>query len=130
MGDGTSIGRVRGLGAAGEGAHQWWQQRMTAGANLFLVLWFVVSMVRLPAHDFATLSVWLQSPWAAIPMVLLVASVFTHFRLGLTELIEDYAHGPGRIGWLVLLSYFTVVAGAIAVFSILRIAFTATGVAA
>jgi succinate dehydrogenase / fumarate reductase membrane anchor subunit len=129
MGDGTNIGRVRGLGAAGEGAREWWRQRMTAGANLFLVLWFVISMARLPAHDYATLTLWLQSPWAAIPMVLLVVSVFTHFRLGLTELIEDYSHGPGRIGWLVLLSYFTIAAGAIAVFSILKIAFTATGAA-
>jgi succinate dehydrogenase / fumarate reductase membrane anchor subunit len=124
MGNGTSIGRVRGLGAAGEGAHSFWRQRMTAGGNLFLVLWFVISIGRLPAHDYATLVLWLQSPWAAIPMVLLVLSVFTHFRIGLEELIEDYSHGPGRVGWLVLLSYFTIGAGAIAIFSILKIAFS------
>src|SRR3546814_18462717 len=34
MGDGTSIGRVRGLGAAKEGTHHWWHQRLTAGGNL------------------------------------------------------------------------------------------------
>src|SRR3546814_12111927 len=37
MGDGTSIGRVRGLGAAKEGTHHWWHQRLTAGGNLLLV---------------------------------------------------------------------------------------------
>ena len=30
MGSGTSIGRVRGLGSAKEGAHHWWRQRVTA----------------------------------------------------------------------------------------------------
>ena len=41
MGSGTHIGRVRGLGSAKEGAHHWWRQRVTAGSNLFLTLWFV-----------------------------------------------------------------------------------------
>src|SRR3546814_15143439 len=62
MGDGTSIGRVRGLGAAKEGTHHWWHQRLTAGGNLLLVLWFVFSMARLPAYDHATLLDWIGSP--------------------------------------------------------------------
>src|SRR3546814_6880673 len=92
MGDGTSIGRVRGLGAAKEGTHHWWHQRLTAGGNLLLVLWFVFSMARLPAYDHAPLIDWIGSPWVAIPLVLLVASVFYHFRIGLQVLIEDYEH--------------------------------------
>src|SRR3546814_6063544 len=59
IGDGTSIGRVRGLGAAKEGTHHWWHQRLTAGGNLLLVLWFVFSMARLPAYDHATLIDWI-----------------------------------------------------------------------
>ena len=124
MGDGTSIGRVRGLGAAREGTHHWWHQRLTAGGNLLLVLWFILSIARLPGYDRATLTAWIASSWVAIPLILLVASVFYHFRLGLQVCIEDYSHGPGRIAWIVLLNAFTIVAAGIAIFSILSIAFT------
>ena len=123
MGDGTSIGRVRGLGAAKEGTHHWWHQRLTAGGNLLLVLWFILSIARLPGYDRATLTAWIASSWVAIPLILLVCSVFYHFRLGLQVCIEDYSHGPGRIAWIVLLNAFTIVAGGIAIFSILSIAF-------
>jgi hypothetical protein len=43
MGNGTSIGRVRGLGSAKSGTHHWIVQRFTAVGNLLLVLWFMVS---------------------------------------------------------------------------------------
>ena len=38
MGNGTSIGRVRGLGSAKSGSHHWILQRFTAVGNLLLVL--------------------------------------------------------------------------------------------
>lgn len=126
MGNGTSIGRVRGLGTAKEGAHHWWNQRLTAGSNLFLVLWFLFSLARLPGYDFATISAWLASPLAAIPLILLVASVFYHFRLGLQVVIEDYQHDETRVVLLVLLNFFTIAAAATAIFAILKVAFTVT----
>lgn len=125
MGDGTSIGRVRGLGSAKEGTHHWWQQRLTAGSNLVLMLWFVISIALLPAYDYATISGWLASPWAAVPMVLLIFSTFYHFRLGLQVVIEDYQHDETRVVLLVLLNYFTIAVGTLAIFSILKVAFTA-----
>ena len=124
MGNGTPLGQVRGLGPAHEGTHHWWHQRLTAGGNLLLVLWFILSIARLPGYDRATLTAWIASSWVAIPLILLVASVFYHFRLGLQVCIEDYSHGPGRIAWIVLLNAFTIVAAGIAIFSILSIAFT------
>ena len=124
MGTGTELGRVRGLGAAKEGAHHWWHQRLTAGTNLLLMLWLLGSIARLPGYDYATVHGWLQSSWAAIPMALLIASVFYHFRLGLQVLIEDYSHHESRIVGLVALNLFTVAATAIALFSIARIAFS------
>jgi succinate dehydrogenase / fumarate reductase membrane anchor subunit len=125
----TSIGRVRGLGSAKEGTDHWLHQRITAGSNLLLMLWFVLSLARLPGYDYATVTGWLASPWAAIPMILLVTSVFYHFRLGLQVVIEDYEKDVTRIALLALLNFFTVAAAAIAIFSILSIAFT-TGAAA
>ena len=57
--------RVRGLGSANEGAHHWWHQRVTAGSNLFLMLWLLISIARQPAYDFAALHAWLAAPWVA-----------------------------------------------------------------
>jgi succinate dehydrogenase / fumarate reductase membrane anchor subunit len=42
MGNGTPIGRVRGLGTAHEGAHHWMVQRFTAIGNLVLMSYLVV----------------------------------------------------------------------------------------
>lgn len=125
MGSGTELGRVRGLGSSNEGAHHWWHQRLTAGGNLVLMLWFFASMARLPQHDYETLRVWLASPWAAVPMTLLIASTFYHFRMGLQVLIEDYQHGAMRVALMLLLTFFTLGAATLAIFSILRIAFAA-----
>lgn len=125
MGDGTNIGRVRGLGSAHEGTHHWWHQRLTAGANLVLVLWFVLSIALLPAHDWETVHGWVQQTIVAVPLILLVATTFYHFRLGLQVVIEDYQHDETRIVALVALNFFTIAAGATAIFAILKTAFTA-----
>jgi succinate dehydrogenase / fumarate reductase, membrane anchor subunit len=122
MGTGTEIGRVRGLGSAKSGAHHWWTQRLTAGSNFLLIAWFLISLARLPAYDYATVTAWLSAPLAAVPMALLVASVFWHFRLGLQVVIEDYQHDETRVVALVALNFYAM--AAFAIFSILKIAFT------
>ena len=124
MGNGTNLGRVRGLGSAKEGAHHWWQQRVTAAANLFLMLWFLLAIAQAPGYDYDSIRLWLSSAWVAIPLVLLVVSVFYHFRLGLQVVIEDYQHGENRVALMLLLNFFTVAAAGVAIFSILKIAFT------
>jgi succinate dehydrogenase / fumarate reductase membrane anchor subunit len=130
LGNGTELGRVRGLGTAHEGAGEWWKHKLSAGSNLILVLWLMLSIAMLPAYDYATLSTWLAQPIAAVPMILLVLSVTYHFRHGLQVVIDDYQHSETRFVYLVLLSYFTIAVQALAIFSILKVAFTSTGVAA
>lgn len=125
MGSGTSIGRVRGLGSAKEGAHHWWRQRVTAGSNLFLTLWFVFAILRMPSYDYEAVHSWLHNSWAAVPMLLLIVSVFYHFRLGLQVVIEDYQHDEKRVMAMVLLNFFTVATAATAIFAILKVAFGA-----
>ena len=122
----SSLGRVRGLGSAKEGAHHWWQQRLTAGSNFLLMSWLLISIARQPAYDYTTMRLWLESAWVAIPMALLVLSVFWHFRMGLQVVIEDYQHDASRVAMLLLLNLFTIGAGATAIFAILKIAFTGT----
>lgn len=123
MGTGTGIGRVRGLGSAKAGAHHWWLQRVTAAGNVLLLIWFVVSLFRLPGFDHKTVVTWLASPFVAVPMILLVANVFWHFRLGLQVVLEDYQHGESKIIGLVLINFYAVGGAALAIFSILKIAF-------
>ncbi|BCA64080.1 succinate dehydrogenase [Sphingomonas sp. HMP9] len=124
MGSGTAVGRVRGLGSAKHGTLHWWRQRLTAGSNLFLMLWLMISVARMPGYDYAAVHLWLQSAWVAVPMALLIASVFYHFRLGLQVVIEDYQHGESRVVAMILLNLFTFTLGGIALFAILKVAFT------
>ena len=123
MGAGTDLGRVRGLGAAKDGVHHWWLQRVTAIANIVLVLWFVFSLVRLPALDYSSVTLWLRQPVAAVPMLLLIASVFWHFRLGVQVMLEDYLHGRQRVIALLALNFYAVAGGVAAAFAVLKIAF-------
>ena len=123
MGTGTGIGRVRGLGSARSGAHHWWHQRVTAAANVLLMTWFVVSLFRLPSLDYEIVKQWLSSPFAAVPLALLVISVFYHLKLGLTVFIEDYVHDDAlKVAALLLLNFYAIGGGALALFSILKIA--------
>jgi len=121
----SSVGRVRGLGSAKEGTHHWWNQRLTAGSNLLLMAWLLVSLARRPSYDFAEMHAWLSSAWVAVPMALLIFSVFYHFRLGLQVLIEDYQQEQARVASMVALNFFSIGLGVAALFAILKIAFGA-----
>ena len=125
MGTGTQLGRVRGLGSAHEGVEHWWRQKLTAGSNFLLMAWLLISLAIRPSFGYPAMHAWLASPWAAVPMVLLIVSVFTHFRLGLQVVIEDYQHNETRVVAMVLLNFFVVATAATAIFSILKIAFGA-----
>jgi succinate dehydrogenase / fumarate reductase membrane anchor subunit len=92
MGNGTSIGRVRGLGSAKSGSHHWLLQRFTAIGNLLLVLWLVVSLLMLPNFSYEAVREWLVRPIPATAMALLIVSTFWHARLGMQVMLEDYVH--------------------------------------
>src|SRR3546814_11803292 len=48
MGNGTRLGRVRGLGSSHHGSHHWLPQRFTALGNVLLVGFLFVSFMPLP----------------------------------------------------------------------------------
>ena len=123
MGNGTSIGKVRGLGPAHEGTHHWLLQRFTAVGNLVLMLWLVTSFVLLPDMSYETVSKWLSQPIPATAMILLIISTFWHARLGLQVVIEDYVQNSGtKFGVVTLLNLAAIGGGAFAVFSVARLA--------
>jgi succinate dehydrogenase / fumarate reductase, membrane anchor subunit len=96
MGNGTSIGKVRGLGSAHSGSHHWLVQRFTAVGNLLLVLWLVASLVMLPNLNFVSVREWIAQPVAATAMALLIVTTFWHARLGMQVAFEDYVHTPAN----------------------------------
>ena len=126
MGNGTSIGRVRGLGSAHAGAHHWLTHRLTAISNLILMSWFIVSLLLLGDYSYANVVQWLAKPVSAVAMMLLSASLFWHAQMGLTVLIEDYVHSSGtKFGALTLLNLAAVGGAVFAIFSVATLAFGA-----
>ncbi|APE28531.1 succinate dehydrogenase, hydrophobic membrane anchor protein [Aurantiacibacter gangjinensis] len=125
MGNGTSIGRVRGLGSAHEGAHHWLVQRFTAVGNLVTVLFLGISLALMDNYSFDTVAGWAAEPLPAFMLALLVVSVFWHARLGLQVLIEDYVHAPGsKFAAILLLNLVIFAGGAFGLFCIARLAFS------
>ena len=117
------MSRVKGLGAAKEGLHHWWAQRLTALALIPLGLWFVASLVQMAGADHMAVSYWLGSPVTLGVLSLLVIAVFYHAALGLQVVIEDYIHGHAAKLILVILVQFGAFAlGATAIVSMLWIA--------
>lgn len=119
----TPLGKVRGLGSAKTGTHHWWAQRVSAIANIPLVIWFVISMMGHASSDYTTLLSWMQVPFVAVLMILLVINMSWHMRLGVQIAIEDYVHGRARVVSLLTLDFATVVLAVLGVFSILKISF-------
>ena len=131
MGNGTEIGRVRGLGPAREGEEGWMQQRYTAVGNLLLVGFLVVSIILLPDMGYDTVTAWLKQPLPALALALLVANVFWHARLGVKEMIGDYVHDEGNKFACFLLVNFAWAGGTgFGLFCIARIALAAARAAA
>jgi succinate dehydrogenase / fumarate reductase membrane anchor subunit len=120
----SSLGRVRGLGSAKEGAHHWWVQRLTSVALVPLLLWFVASLVGLVGADYASFVGWLRRPLNTILMTALLTAGFWHLQLGLQVIIEDYVHNTAAsIASNVVVKFAIALLALGGIFSILKIAF-------
>ena len=120
----TPLGRVRGLGSARSGTHHWWLERLTSVSTFVLSVWLIVSLVRLPDLGHGAFTEWLAQPLAAVPMLLLIVSIFWHSKLGLQVVIEDYVHEDGtKLFWITLVNFLVIFGAALAIFAVLRIAF-------
>lgn len=120
----TPLARVRGLGSAKEGTDHFWRQRVTAVANLFLVIFAVFLLLRLVGASYAQASEMLANPFVTVALGMLVLSGVIHMRLGMQVVIEDYIHSEGlKIALLMLNTFFAIAVGATCLLAVLKLAF-------
>ena len=120
----TPLSEAQGLGSAKSGTEHFWHQRMTAIANVPLViflLWFIVSHLGAARGDVVAS---VQNPFNAILLVLSFVSILWHMRLGMQAVIEDYVHGSViRLVALLANTFFTAALAVAALFAILKMSF-------
>jgi succinate dehydrogenase / fumarate reductase membrane anchor subunit len=112
------------LGSAKSGTEHFWMQRLTAIANLPLVLFLICFTI---THLGATRAAIVDSagnPFVAILLTLSFVSILWHMRLGMQAIIEDYVHGAAsKFVALLLNSFFTTALGVAAILAILKMSF-------
>ena len=113
---------ARGGGSAHEGTHHWMHQRITAVANIPLMLWLIWSVVHMTDWDYGTFTGWLGAPVNSILMILAVISVFYHAALGAQVIVEDYVHNEAcKIVKLTGMKLFFIAAAVACIFSVLKV---------
>ena len=120
----SPVGRVLGLGSAGEGSGHWWTQRVSSVALVVLGLWFVFSLVRMPDVSYGVVTAWISSPFNAVLLSLLIGTMVYHSMLGVQVVVEDYvSHHGAKIVTMLVLNFLHYVLAALGIFAVLRIAF-------
>ncbi len=120
----TPLARVRGLGAAKSGTTAFWHQRVTAIANIPLTIAAVIIIIMLLGRNQPAVAQTLGSPTVTIIMLLFIASITVHMKIGMQVIIEDYVHGDmAKLTLIVANSFFAVAVGLISAFGLLKLSY-------
>jgi succinate dehydrogenase / fumarate reductase, membrane anchor subunit len=120
----TPLGRVRGLGSAKTGTEHWLMQRVTAIANIPLVVGLVCFALAHVGRSRAAMTASLHNPFVAITLSLALLSVLWHMKLGLQVVIEDYVHGAAaKFALLLANGAYAVLLAAAGLYAILKMSF-------
>lgn len=124
----TPLSRARGLGSAKHGVGHFIGQRVSAVALVILMCWGFAQTPGLAAGGYDAARAWLASPVNAALASLLVLTAFYHARIGAQVVIEDWiAHPAAKTGLLILNTFVAVAGAAVAVVSLLKLAFAGGG---
>ena len=103
----SNLAKVKGLGAASNGTHTWWMQRITSIALVPLVIWYVTTLIRITRSE--NLAGIIDSPLNVVMLLLFTLVGLYHSTLGMIEVIEDYVHSKMiKFILLVLLKFFSI----------------------
>ena len=120
----TPLSKVRGLGSAKSGTEHFWHQRLTAVANIPLVIFLIWFCVSNGGADRAEMTAALSNPLVALMLVFTIVSVTWHMRLGMQVVIEDYVHGEGsKLICLLGNTFFSLAVALTGLFAVLKISF-------
>jgi succinate dehydrogenase / fumarate reductase membrane anchor subunit len=120
----TPLARVRGLGAAKSGTTAFWHQRVTAIANIPLTIAAVIIIIMLLGRNQPAVAQTLGSPTVTIIMLLFIASITAHMKIGMQVIIEDYVHGDmAKLTLIVANSFFAIAVGLISAFGLLKLSY-------
>jgi succinate dehydrogenase / fumarate reductase, membrane anchor subunit len=120
----SDLSKVRGLGSAKSGTTHFWHQRVTAIANVPLVIYLIYFILsHLGAPRVAVLAS-IKNPLCAVTISLALFSILWHMRLGLQTVVEDYIHSEGKkLATLLIINFATFFLGAAAFYAILKMSF-------
>jgi succinate dehydrogenase / fumarate reductase membrane anchor subunit len=120
----TPLARVLGRGTARSGTEHFWRQRLTAVANIPLTIAALAILITLLGRNQAAVAQILGSRTVNIIMLLFVASITIHMRLGMAVIIEDYVHDDSaKLTLLMANTFFTIAVGLASVYALLKLAF-------
>ena len=98
--------KAKGKGAAGDGVHHWWMQRLTAIILVPVTLWAIWQFKSAEM----TLRELLILPYNFVAAIIFIFTAFYHAKLGMAVVIEDYISNIRiRFVTLILLELFVMV---------------------
>lgn len=122
----TPLGRVRGLGSAKDGTDHFWHQRLTALANVPLILFFAFTVLYLSGSNYEQSIAYLSNPVVGILLALMIVNVSIHMKLGMQVVIEDYIHRElTKVVLVVLNIFFTAFVAVAGLYAVAKLSFGA-----
>jgi succinate dehydrogenase / fumarate reductase membrane anchor subunit len=118
----SDLAKVQGLGSAKHGVGHWKLQRVSAIGMIPLILWFIPSLMLTIISGYNEAILWIQNPFNATGLILLLGTIFFHASLGLQVVIEDYVHSEGlKIISIIFVKLSSILLGVLSILCVLKI---------
>ncbi|MCC8937399.1 succinate dehydrogenase, hydrophobic membrane anchor protein [Bradyrhizobium ivorense] len=118
----TPLARVRNLGSSHSGTKDFWRQRLTAVAQVLLIVPVIIVVIMLLGRNHAGAAQILGSiPIAVILLLFIIASTW-HMKIGMQIVIEDYVHNEKlKIAGVMANNFFCVAVALASIYAILKL---------
>ena len=121
----TPLNKVRHHGSAKSGTDHFWQQRLTAIANIPLTVFIIWLFLSFSGANHGEVVTAIKHPLIAFGLIATIISFVWHMRLGMQIVIEDYVHGTAKMIMIIGNSLFCALIALMSIFAILKISFGA-----